>query len=147
MNPLPPAILDGQKVILSAVSINPQKWSLGDSWPTGTLGNCFAVQMLTPINTDTPLGPPNESQNNVYPNQAGVLATNGGTENGWAHAIVTDFDAPIQWLNGAYCNGPIPDRAYVLYRNADQKPKGPVFPPAHPPKQNTQTSIKVYHAT
>jgi hypothetical protein len=129
-NPNPPATLDGQSVKVVSVSTTPQKRELGDSWPKGSAGVCFALQMTEPA-----------------PNQVSVLATAGGSENFWGYAVVTDFDATITWHAGPVCNSAPPVGAYVLFRNMDIHPNSVTFPPKHPPTSNTDTSCKAYHAT
>ena len=128
----PPATLDGQAVKVIDRSTQPQRMDHGSSWPTGSKGVCFAFKM-----TDPP------------PNQMGVFATAGGSENFWGYAVNPDFDAPesIVWHSGANCNNCPAVGQFVLARNMDVHGKSPTFPPKHVPTSNTETSSKAYHAT
>ena len=133
MNTTPPATLDGQPVIVTKVATTTnQDHEIGDSWPTGSKGNCLCVTTQAP-----------------FPKSLAIGAVHGGSENFFQFAVDPNFDdeTSIKWQGGLSIDN-LPDREVnVLIRNCDPGHHGGTFPPAHPPKSNTLTKVRAYRPT
>lgn len=130
MNKIPPTSIDGQPVkVFTLAASSALQGPLADSWPHGSTGNCICIEP--------------QVTNGVAPNAVSVLPSAGGVGNNFSYAVVEDFDEPYTWQSGAIAHGVTPATVAVLFRNCDLRPKGPVFPPQHPPTKDTMTSAKV----